>query len=112
MLSLEKVIERDTCKTAMKLYGVPNCKMSPDGVVGYPDRIFWIPGGKPLLIEFKRPGEPLKPIQIERHKMLITLGYQVETHDNKESALSAICAAKIKALDTVALSKKSRKVST
>lgn len=100
MKPLESKVERDTCGDALRKLRVPNMKMlHTGGETGWPDRIFFVPGGRPLMIEFKRPGE-LKDTSAKQeliHAVLRELGYDVEVHDNKDKALEAIRAAKLEA---------------
>lgn len=105
MRALESKIERDTCGDALRKLGVPNMKMlHTGGETGWPDRIFFIAGGKPLMIEFKRAGEAHKTSARQEyiHSVLRELGYDVQIHDNKDAALEAIRSAK---LDAARLSK-------
>jgi len=44
----------------------------------WPDQLFFGPGGRKLLVEFKRPGEDARPQQAKRHRELGALGHQVE----------------------------------
>ena len=100
MKPLESKVERDTCGDALRELRVPNMKMlHPGGETGWPDRCFFIEGGKPLLIEFKRPGEKAKTSERQEyiHAMLRELGYDVQVHDNKDEALQAIRTAKLEA---------------
>jgi hypothetical protein len=90
MAGPEATIERAVCETALKKLGVPSVKW---GVDGWPDRIFFIPGGKPLFIEFKAPGEVPRPRQAYRRKCLTLWGYTIEIHHDTETALSAITRA-------------------
>ena len=66
-----------TCENAVvagaEALGVPSIKLNLKGNRGWPDREFWIPGGRPLLIEFKLPGEEPDPLQAHRHDTLLTL---------------------------------------
>jgi len=64
----------------------------PGGQVGWPDRCFFIPGGKPFLVEFKEVGYKPKEIQSYIHDMLEGLGYDVAWTDNEEAALEGISA--------------------
>src|SRR5690606_15283156 len=73
---------------------------------GYPDRIFWLPGGRPLLVEFKQPGEPLELKQVHHVRELLDLGYLVEVHDNAERAFLGVA----RAVDSTQLSSESRQV--
>ena len=64
--------------------------MTPQGQTGYPDRMFLIPGGRPLLIEFKLPGEEPRAKQGHIHGVLKELGYNVQVHDDYDEAMKAI----------------------
>lgn len=105
---LESSIQADTCRDALKLYGIRYSKLVTPGDTGWPDDLFWIPGGRPLLVEFKKEGEEPRPKQVHVHKILKDLGYDVETHDNRESALASIK----RALDAAVISAKRRKISS
>lgn len=104
----ESTIERNACKRALMELGIRSSKFVTPGDAGYPDRIFWIPGGKPLFIEFKAPGAKPRPLQVFVHEMLRSLGYQVEVCDNEKDTIEIVKAA---ALEAARLSEKSRKVS-
>jgi hypothetical protein len=106
MRELESKIEQDTCDLVWKHLGIVGSKLVTPGDTGYPDRIFWLPGGKPLLIEFKRPGEEPEPKQEYIHAQLRKLGYQVEVHDNAIRAFQAV----IEAVATARLSKEGREI--
>lgn len=87
---LEKSIEnpvvawakKQGIRRVMKLNGMGNRSM--------PDRMFFIPGGRPFLIEFKRPG--CVPTELQTHTIteLIEDGYDVEVHDTVLGAKAAI----------------------
>lgn len=49
-------------------------KITPDGEAGWPDRLLLLPGGITCFIEFKRPGETLRPLQERRKSQLNRLG--------------------------------------
>lgn len=89
----ESTIERKTCKLALEQLGVRNVKLVTPGDTGWPDRIFWIPGGRPLLIEFKAPGAAPRPKQLYIHELLRQLGYQIEVHDDPNIAIQSIARA-------------------
>ncbi len=86
----ETKIENDACKLIYDKLGVISSKLKVPGQTGFPDRLFWLPGGKPLLIEFKQPGEDPEPKQLHVHKQLRQLGYTVMVCDNKLSALQVV----------------------
>jgi hypothetical protein len=85
----EAGIENTANRKAREL-GVTSRKMNGMGFNSWPDRMYMIPGGKPLFIEFKRPGEEPTPLQEDNHKMLRELGYDIETHTDAEEAFASI----------------------
>lgn len=89
MRHLETDTEQKVCRKA-KDHGVLNFKLFGKHETGIPDRVFLIPGGRPLFIEFKRAGEDPRPKQDWWHDILRQLGYQVEVHDNADEALKSI----------------------
>jgi hypothetical protein len=88
----ESALERKVVSKALSRYQVPSLKLEPpDGSeTGWPDRLFFIPGGKPFLVEFKEVGYTPEPKQEYIHDMLEGLGYDVAWTDNEEAALEAI----------------------
>lgn len=88
----EGALERRVATKALSRYGVPSLKMEPPSgsETGWPDRCFFIPGGKPFLLEFKEVGYEPEPKQAYIHDMLEGLGYDVAWTDNEEAALAAI----------------------
>lgn len=86
----ESSIERSVCDKAYTDLGVRNIKINTTSESGYPDRMFFIPGGLPFLIEFKKPGKRLEKKQSHVHDQLKADGYDVEWHDTKDGALKAI----------------------
>lgn len=93
MRDLEVDTETAVVAEAWKRWGIKGSKLRILGDDGYPDRIFWIPGGRPMMIEFKRSGFDLEPKQEYIHDELKRLGYDVEAHDNTISALQALARA-------------------
>lgn len=71
----EATVERKVCRDAEKL-GVPNVKIK---MPGWPDRQFFIIGGRSLFIEFKNQSgdEELRPLQDYWCDKLEKLGYYV-----------------------------------
>lgn len=106
MRILESKIERDAVELVWRHLGIVGSKLVTPGDTGYPDRIFWLPAGKPLLIEFKKPGEEPEPKQEYIHDQLRKLGYIVEVHDNAVRAFQAV----IQALESTRLPKESREI--
>ena len=51
---------------------------------GWPDRLFFGPDGRSLMVEFKRPGERPRPQQVATHRRLETLGHPVQVVDSFE----------------------------
>ena len=90
MHDLEGKIEQRAVDLIWKHLGIEGSKLNIRSDTGYPDRIFWIPGGRPLLIEFKRPGEEPEPKQIHIHNKLRQLGYNVEVHDDALEAFKSV----------------------
>jgi hypothetical protein len=95
----ETRIELDAVDLIWQWLGIVGIKLKAAGNNGYPDRLFWIPGGKPLLIEFKQPGEVPEPLQQQRIDELQQLGYEVQVHDNAldafEAAINFVGAARL-----------------
>jgi len=87
---LETSVERRVARDAVTLYGVVSFKLTLRHNAGWPDRLFLVPGGRPLFIEFKRPGEPPNPLQWHRIATLNGLIYDVEVHDDYDAAMAAI----------------------
>jgi len=59
-------------------------KWNPTGVIGVPDRMVLLPGGKVIFVELKAPGKKARKIQEYRAKQLRELGFQVECLDTVE----------------------------
>ena len=80
----ESALERKAVKYA-RSRGVVVAKLTRlDGV---PDRIFFVPGGKPLIIEFKARGEKPGEAQSWYLQKLKEDGYRVAWCDTKEKFL-------------------------
>lgn len=97
----ERKIEKDVCAFAHKL-GIPNIKLDIS-CGGYPDRLFLIPGGRPLFIEFKSPSGKMTVRQSAIYEALKTLGYNVKICRNVDEASREIKEA----LDTAQVSRRS-----
>ena len=81
MKPLEKEIEAAAVKYATNL-GCKALKLIDRGRKGFPDRSFFLPGGKLFLVEFKRPNEKPTQVQLEYHAALIDLGFEIWLCDN------------------------------
>jgi hypothetical protein len=93
-LRRENKLERNVRDKALAVHGVASVKLAPPSgsETGWPDRMFFIPGGKPFLLEFKEVGYEPEPKQEYLHDTLEGLGYDVAWTDNEEAALEAIKA--------------------
>lgn len=61
-------------------------KVVSPSMTGLPDRMVLLPFGKIAFVEFKAPGEALRPAQRIRQKMLVDLGFEFYCVDCKEKA--------------------------
>ncbi len=89
----ETKIENKACKKILSELGVVSIKLNVKANTGWPDRLFLIPTGIPLLIEFKQPGKDLRPKQEYIHNLLKMYNYKVEVHDDAERAFQAVARA-------------------
>lgn len=53
-------------------------KFRPFGIIGVPDRIVLLPGGRIIFVELKQPTGKVKSWQSRMHKTLRDLGFRVE----------------------------------
>lgn len=113
---LEVANEKWAVNYAWNTYGVEAIKQKFVDRAGEPDRLFLFHNGYPLWIEFKREGEPLRPLQEHRVNELRGWGFKVETSDNKETSKEVIDrharASGTKKLEAQTLPTPSRKVPT
>jgi hypothetical protein len=89
---LESRIEALAVHRCLNELGVRSLKLNVTGDRGWPDRLFFIPGGVPLFIEFKQPGQVPEARQRLIHAFLEYNGYGIETHDSVASAVKAVQA--------------------
>lgn len=89
--SEKKAVENPVVKYAVGL-GVKVIKVNPLWSAGWNDRIFFVPGGRPLIIEFKREGGKTSKLQEERHAYLLKNGYDHHVIDNKEEGKALVRA--------------------
>jgi hypothetical protein len=101
---LESEIE-GAVKTWADEHGVLNAKLTPMGQRGYPDRVFFVPGGRLLVVEFKKKGE--KPGKLQEYVIgkLRANGYDARWTDDGKTAIGWLRAA----LDAAQGAAKSRK---
>lgn len=105
-MGAEKEIENKVCKFVWENLGIKASKLSIIGDTSFPDRIFWVPGGKPIFIEFKAPKEKPKIKQSKTHTYLRDLNYNVEVFDNARAAILHI----LETLESETLSISKRKI--
>ena len=88
----ELALEGRVRDKALARHGVPSVKLEPPlgSETGWPDRLFFIPGGRAFLLEFKEKGYVPDPKQEYMHRVLERLGYDVAWTDDEEAALQAI----------------------
>lgn len=65
-------------------------KLNGAGNRGWPDQLYMIPGGRPLMIEFKAEGEEPRKLQAHIHERLRENGYEIEVHTKAEEAIASI----------------------
>lgn len=70
-----------------------HAKFSPFGRAGYQDHVYFIYGGRPVLIEYKRPGEELRKLQKHYYYLLKELGYDVAVAQTKLEAITYLFQA-------------------
>lgn len=93
---LEGYIQGEVVKWARHTLGILASKCGTRAWRDDPDYVFWIPGGRPLLIEFKATGKKASEKQKLRHEEFRSAGYETQVHDSIEGAKLAVlreCAA-------------------
>lgn len=83
---LERHVEK-TVRLWAEAHGILTTKMNGEGHSGMPDRVFWLPGGRPVIIEFKRPGAKASKLQEYYIGTLARNGYQVGVIDRADVAV-------------------------
>ena len=79
----ERELEKMFTVKVRKTGGIALKLVSP-GFDGMPDRLVLMPGGRVFFAELKRPGEKPRPLQIARHRMLTSFGFEVFVIDSIE----------------------------
>jgi len=87
---LETQIEEDAAARVLAWFAVFSIKLKKTNETGYPDRLYLLPGGSPLFVEYKRPGEEPRKKQALIHQRLAHFGYAVETHTSVEETMKSI----------------------
>ncbi len=80
---LERDVERHLVRRVKEAGGLALKWISP-GMAGVPDRICVMPGGRIVLVELKRPGGALRPVQVRVIGILQRLGAEVVVLNSKE----------------------------
>lgn len=79
----EKAIEKYLVEAVKSIGGI--ClKYSNANMVGYPDRVVCLHGGKTVWVELKSRGKKPTKIQTIRQSELVSLGHEVHTIDSKQ----------------------------
>lgn len=68
----------DRLAEGVKALGGLAFKFKPLGIIGVPDRIVLLPGGRLIFVELKKPDGTVKPWQRRMHETLRGLGFRVE----------------------------------
>jgi hypothetical protein len=79
----EKYLEQVFTKEVKKRGGLALKFISP-GMIGIPDRLVLMKGGKFAFVELKAPKKQMRPLQIKRKRQLEELGFLVYCIDDKE----------------------------
>ena len=79
----EKQIEKELVN-AVKAEGGICPKLICPGMNGMPDRLVLLPGSRIGFVEVKAPGKKPRPLQMNRHRLLLKLGFPVFILDDPE----------------------------
>ncbi len=83
LIMKETEIEKKLVRTVKTKGGIAPKFVSP-GMAGMPDRLVLLPGGVFAFAELKAPGMKPRPLQLARHRMLMSLGFKVYVIDGIE----------------------------
>ena len=92
---VEGVVERAVVRWA-EARAIEHTKLNLMGNRSWPDRCFWLAGGRPLLMEFKRLGQRPRKQQQAKIELLKRLGYDVHCIDRKEEGIHILQDAILK----------------
>jgi hypothetical protein len=107
-MSEKSMVENPVVKWARD-HGVTVLKVNPIWYAGWNDRIFFVPGGKPVIVEFKAPGvTTVRPKQKARHKNLRKLGYDVHVIDTKQEGIALIESRLVKSSEPATKNRRAR----
>ena len=111
---MRRVREKKAQKTTNAWYDAryPDARttLTLRGRRGWPDEVFWLPGGRPLLVEFKAEGEEPRKLQQYIHQKLKEQGYEVEVHTDAAEAIASI-KQRLEAVSKVQSGKASKRIS-
>lgn len=79
----EKQIDKELVN-AVKAEGGICPKLICPGMNGMPDRLVLLPGCRIGFVEVKAPGKKPRPLQMNRHRLLLKLGFPVFILDDPE----------------------------
>jgi hypothetical protein len=79
----------------IKELGCRTRKLNGMGFNSWPDRLILCPGGAVVFIEFKKPGEDLRPAQQQLHEDVGSIGHTWYTCDNVDDAMEIVHNAMI-----------------
>lgn len=79
---LERDLEKKMTRSVREAGGLA-LKWTAPGTSGVPDRIVFLPGGRVVFVELKRPGQTLRPLQVRMHEKLTELGADVRVVDSE-----------------------------
>lgn len=83
MAVLERAVEEHLVGRVKAAGGMAVKLVSPS-LVGLPDRLVMLPGGRAFFVELKRPGGKTRPIQDRVIGMIRRLGFAVHVVDSRE----------------------------
>lgn len=107
LLILEKENIENPVVAYAKRRGIRFLKLNTAGNHGWPDRLFFVPGGRPIIIEFKRPGGEVSGQQSDHIGYLKRMGYDAYVVEEVAVGIAIL----EKSLEAAQVSKESSEVS-